>query len=563
MSATSSRQDRPADPRGPASPCASAASRGGSQSMPALPDSPSPSHQVSHPRSEAPLSPTLSDDAVEIEMPRPKLIALFAGLLVAMLVASLDQTIVSTALPTIVGELNGADHILWVTTAYVLAATITMPVYGKLGDLIGRKGLFVAALVLLAAGSVVCGLAYSMPALIVGRAVQGLGGGGLMILAQAIIADVVPARVRGAFMGIMGVAFAVPMVLGPLLGGYFTDVVGWRWAFWMNLPLVALSIVAAVAWLPRRAIRGQIGRFDAAGMVTMSVSLTSLVLVTSLGGTTLAWDSMAIRLLAVACVVFAALFVLAERRAPEPLIPLALFRNRNFVLTTVAGMVSMLALMGAISYLPTYFQIVHGLSATSSGFMEMPAMVAEGLASILAGVLVSRTGRYKAMLVASFVVATAGMGCLSTIAADTSLVLVGCYLFVLGVGVGLNVEILVLVAQNEFPTAMVGTVTAANNFFREVGTTLGSSLVGALFTANLGRTLAEALADLGGAEAAGVSAGSITPALMHELPGEVASAVATAYSDALAPVFTMVVPLMAVGLVLMALLRNTSLAKHV
>lgn len=505
------------------------------------------------------------DDAgVVVEMPRPKLIALFAGLLVAMLVASLDQTIVSTALPTIVGELNGADHILWVTTAYVLAATLTMPVYGKLGDLIGRKGLFIGGLVLLAVGSAVCGLATSMPALIAGRAIQGLGGGGLMILAQAIVADVVPARVRGAYMGVMGVAFAVPMVLGPLLGGYFTDVVGWRWAFWMNLPLVALSIVAAIAWLPRRSVRGQIGRFDTWGMVTMTVSLTSLVLVTSLGGTTLAWDSPAIIGLAVACVVFGALFVLAERRAAEPLIPLGLFRNRNFVLTTLAGLVSMLALMGVVSYLPTYFQIVHGLSATASGFMEMPAMIAETAASIVAGVLVSRVGRYKALMVGSFAVAALGMGCLATIGVDTSLLLIGFYLFVLGVGVGLNIEILVLIAQNEFPTAIVGTVTAANNFFREVGTTLGASLVGALFTANLSRTMGEALAGLGPDVAtAGVSASSLTPALMHELPTEVASAVATAYSDALAPVFVAVIPLMLVGVVLMALLKNTPLAKHV
>ena len=529
------------------------------------------------------------DTGVVIEMPRPKLIALFAGLLIAMLVASLDQTIVSTALPTIVGELNGADHILWVTTAYVLAATITMPVYGKLGDLIGRKGLFIGGLLLLAAGSAACGLATSMPALIAGRAVQGLGGGGLMILAQAIIADVVPARVRGAYMGVMGVAFAVPMVLGPLLGGYFTDVVGWRWAFWINLPLVALSVVAAIAWLPRRPVRGQMGRLDTWGMVTMTISLTSLVLVTSLGGTTLAWGSPAIIGLVVACIVFGVLFVLAEHRAVEPLIPLYLFRSRNFVLTTTAGLVSMLGLMGAVSYLPTYFQIVHGLSATASGFMEMPALIAEGVASVAAGVAVSRMGRYKAMMVASFAVAALGMGCLATLGVDTSLVLIGCYLFVLGLGVGLNIEILVLIAQNEFPTSVVGTVTAANNFFREVGTTLGASLVGALFTANLARTMGEALAGLGGVagatgaaegaagaltagvatgsgtavEAVGVSVSSITPELVRELPGELADAIAAAYSDALAPVFVVVVPLMIVGLVLMTMLRNTRLANHV
>ena len=510
-----------------------------------------------------------ADDDVVIEMPRLRLIALFAGLLIAMLVASLDQTIVSTALPTIVGELNGADHILWVTTAYVLAATIMMPVYGKLGDLIGRKGLFVGGLLLLAAGSAVCGLATSMPTLIAGRAVQGLGGGGLMILAQAIVADVVPARVRGAYMGVMGVAFTIPMVLGPLLGGYFTDVVGWRWAFWINLPLVVLSVIAAIAWLPSRPVRGQMARFDTWGMVAMTVSLTSLVLVTSLGGTTLDWGSPAIIGLSVACVAFAVLFVLAERRAVEPLIPLHLFRNRNFVLTTAAGLVAMLGLMGALSYLPTYFQIVHGLSATASGFMEMPAMISSGVASIVAGMLVSHSGRFKTLMVVSFVIAALGMGCLATLSADSPLVLIGCYLFILGVGVGLNMEILALIAQNEFPTGIVGTVTAANNFFREVGTTLGASLVGALFTANLTRTMGEVFAGPGAsgssvaAEATGISASSITPALVRDLPAEMAGAIAGAYSDALAPVFVMVVPLMLVGIVLMAMLKNRPLAKHV
>lgn len=517
-------------------------------------------------RAQRAVSPTPAEAAhapVSPELSQRRVITMFAGLLAAMLVASLDQTIVSTALPTITGELGGIEHMLWVTTAYVLASTITMPLYGKLGDVMGRKGLFLGALVFFVAGSAICGATSSMAGLVVGRAVQGLGGGGLMILAQALVADVVPPRVRATYMGIMGTAFIVPTVAGPFLGGFFTDVVGWRWAFWINLPLGALAFAVAAVCLPKLPGTGASGKFDIAGSLTMVVALTSFVLATSLGGSTFAWGSPQIIGLIALTVVGAVAFVLVERRAAESIIPLYLFGNRNFVFATLGGMLAMVALMGAVSYLPTYFQIVHGLSATESGMMEFPALGASLVSSILIGVAVSKTGRYKLLMVVSFIGMGVGVALLSLIEPGTSLWFVGGYLFVLGLFEGMSTEILVLVAQNEFPVEVVGTATAANNFFREIGTTLGASIVGGMFTGRLAGTLASHLASLGGVAALGVDEGSLTPAIVRALPDNVRMAVEGAYNDALAPVFLAMVPMLVVGVVMMLLLKETPLAEKV
>lgn len=503
--------------------------------------------------------PLAGDAGVVIDMPKHRLIMLFIGLLVAMLTSSLDQTIVSTALPTIVGDLGGADHMLWVVTAEVLAMTAVMPIFGKLGDMMGRKGLYLFALVLLAAGSTICALSQNMGQLIIGRAIQGAGGGGLMILSQALVADVIPARVRSTYMGIMGVAFIVPALLGPLLGGFFTDVVSWHWAFWMNLPLAALSFIAGAALIPKNKPDATDLHFDVWGTVGLVGALVTLTLVTSLGGTLFAWNSPEAIGLIVGTVVFAVCFVIAEHYAEQPVVPLELFKNRNFVLTTLAGLLAMIALMGATSYLPTFYQISHGMTATASGFMELPAGITSTVSSILAGILIARNGKYKALMVWSFVIAVFGVGAFATVTPTTPIWLMCTYLGVAGFGLGLSMENLVLIAQNEFPVSMVGTVTAANNFFREVGTTLGASLVGALFTSNLSRTLVAELEPLGGMEALGISAGSITPAAVHQMPAAVASAVGQAYADAIAPVFLVVTPLIILGAVMMACLKNTPL----
>ena len=490
-------------------------------------------------------------------------VLVFIGLMLAMLAGSLEQTIVATALPTIVGDLGGVVRMLWGTTAYVLTATIVMPIYGKLGDLIGRKWIFVGALVLFTVGSVVCGISFDMTQMIAGRAVQGLGGGGLMVLSQAIVADVIPARKRPLYMNIMGIAWAVPMLAGPLLGGLFTDYLSWHWAFLITVPLSAISIVAAVAFLPNPKKRARLSSFDVRGTVLVSAAVCTLTLATSLGGVDYAWDSPQIIGLFAATAVLVVLFVLAERRAIQPIIPLALFRNRNFVLTTLAGLVTLFALMASMSYLPMYFQIAHGMSATAAGYMEVPMSIANLVASLLAGFLIARNGKYKTIMVTSFAIATAGGIAMTMLNAGMPPAFAVASLCIVGFGIGMSFQVLVLIVQNEFPASIVGTATSATNLFREIGTTLGSSIAGALFTGNLTRLMAERLAPFGGGEALGIDPNAITPAVVNALPGDVHAAIAGAYNDALLPVFFVMVPLLAAGIVLMAFLKNTPLKETV
>lgn len=487
-------------------------------------------------------------------------VAVFVALMIAMVIGSLDQTIVSTALPTIVGELGGMSHLLWVTTAYVLASTITMPVYGKVGDMIGRKGLFILSQVLFLVGSIMCGAATDMGLLIAGRAVAGLGGGGSMVLSQAIVADIVPARKRALYLNVMGIGWALPMLVGPLLGGVFTDLVSWRWAFWINIPLSIVAIAVSVVLLPAYRKRESLKNFDFWGMTFIAAAVCTLTLATSWGGVEYAWDSPVIIALIVATVVLAVLFAVAENRSKHALMPLFLFKSRNFVLTTVGGFIVLFATMAAMSYLPTYFQIAHGMSATAAGYMEVPMSIAYLVASLISGVLISKSGRYKKLMAVSFIIATVGTLFIATLTADTSVVFVGIYLSVMGFGMGLSFEVLVLIVQNEFPAAMVGVATSATNFFREIGTTLGASVAGAIFTANLTGQLAEKLAPLGGVDALGFDVNSLTPALVHMLPDTLQHAVAVAYNDALMPVFLLMVPLtIGAGLCMMAL-KETPLA---
>ena len=496
----------------------------------------------------------MQDSPLLGEPSRKTVVAVFVALMVAMVAGSLDQTIVSTALPTIAGDLNDMSHLLWITTAYVLACTVTMPIYGKLGDMIGRKGLFIGALALFLIGSVMCGASGGMGMMIAGRAVAGLGDGGLMVLSQAIVADVVPARKRALYLNIMGIGWALPMLVGPLLGGLFTDVVGWRWAFWINIPLTLFCIVVAAILLPTYRKRESIANFDFWGMAFIAAAVCTLTLATSWGGTEYAWDSPQVVGLLVATAVLAILFAVAESKAEHPLMPLFLFKNRNFVLTTVGGFIVLFATMAAMSYLPTYFQIAHGLSATAAGYMEVPMSIAYLIASLISGVLISKSGRYKKLMAVSFVIATIGTLLIATLTADTSVVFAGLYLSVMGFGMGLSFEVLILIVQNEFPAGMVGVATGASNFFREIGTTLGASVAGAIFTANLTAQLGEKLAPFGGLESLGFDVNSLTPALVKMLPDSVHSAVAVAYNDALMPVFMLMIPMtIGAGLCMMAL----------
>ncbi|MGA1837215.1 MDR family MFS transporter [Herbiconiux sp. 11R-BC] len=489
---------------------------------------------------------------------RRNILLVFAGLMVTMLLASLDQTIFGTALPTIVGELNGVDHMLWVTTAYVLASTITLPIYGKLGDLIGRKGLFIGAIGLFMIGSVVGGLAPDMTWLILGRAVQGLGGGGLMILSQAIIADVVPARERGKYMGIMGGVFALSSVAGPLLGGWFTDSIGWRWAFWMNIPLGLLAIVSAVAFLrlPKGAQRKP--RLDVAGMGLLAIASTCLVLLTTWGGTTYDWNSPVILGLIAGTVLAGVLFVMTERRAAEPIMPLHLFRDRNFLLTTGAGLIIGIAMFGALAYLPTYLQMVTGVNATDAGLLMIPLMAALLVTSIVSGQIVSRTGRYRVLPIIGTAVVGVALLLLSTMTPALPVWILCCFLAVMGIGLGMSMQILILIVQNSFPVSEVGTATASNNYFRQIGASLGTAIVGSLFVSKLTSLLAERMPASAGSVAGGSN--SFTPAAVNALPDAVRNIIVGAYNDALTPVFLYMVPLVLVAVVLLVFVKEKPLA---
>lgn len=479
----------------------------------------------------------------------------FFGLLLAMFISSLSETIASTALPTIVGDMNGVEIMQWVSTAYILSSTLVMPIYGKLGDLIGRKRLLMAALTLYAAGKVVCGLAVNMEMLISGRLISGLGGGGLIILSQATLSDVVPPRKLGTYMGVIGAVFAVSNVLGPLLGGWFVQVTGWRWIFWFTVPVALLAVVVLGLTLPRDARALGKHPIDWPGMMAMTVAVTSLVLAMAWGGTLIPWGRLPFMGFVALAVAAAVVFVLLERRAAEPIIPMGLFRNRNFVLCSVTGLFLNISFMGALNYLPTYFQIVDGLSPEVAGLVCTATSVGILITSTATGWVASKTGRYKGMLVAMCVVSTVGLFLLSRMQVHEALWVPVLYLFVLGFGMGLGMQLLVLVVQNEFPHAMVGTATAANNFFRQIGASVGTALVGALFTMRLTADVAGKLTHVDN-----LSLATLTPQIVDKLPASAQSVIAAGYSDALLPLFLWFVPLMLACLVMMLLLKRHPLA---
>ncbi|MHA7292588.1 MDR family MFS transporter [Arthrobacter sp. HLT1-21] len=489
---------------------------------------------------------------------RTGMLLLFIGLMLSMLLAALSQMILSTALPTIVGELNGVDQMLWVITAYILTATIVMPIYGKLGDLMGRKNLLLIAISIFMVGSIVGGLAPDMPWLITGRAIQGLGGGGLMILSQAIIADVVPARERGKYMGTMGGVFAFASVAGPLLGGFFTEGPGWRWMFWINMPLgvLALLVVGFFLHLPSRKINSS--RLDIGGMMLLAIATTSVVLVGTWGGTQYDWTSSVVLGLIAATIISGVAFVMVERRAAEPILPMHLFRERNFNLTTAGGLLIGVTMFGAIGYLPTYLQMVTGASATNSGLLMIPMMGALLLTSTGSGIVVSRTGRYKWMPIVGALIVAVALFLLSTIQPATALWIISTYIGLLGAGLGLSMQILVLIVQNTFPNRMVGTATASNNYFRQIGATLGSAIVGSLFATRVADLMTERLP--GGSVTTEGGANSLTPQLVYTLPDAARSAVIESYNDALTPLFLYLAPLGLIAAVLLCFVEETPLS---
>ncbi|MFE2812127.1 MDR family MFS transporter [Streptomyces nigra] len=480
------------------------------------------------------------------------------ALLLGMLLAALDQTIVSTALPTIVSDLGGLEHLSWVVTAYLLASTAATPLWGKLGDQYGRKRLYQIAIVIFLVGSALCGMAQDMTQLIGFRALQGLGGGGLIVLSMAIVGDIVPPRERGRYQGLFGAVFGATSVLGPLLGGVFTEHLSWRWVFYVNLPVgaVALVVIALVLHIPRRSTKHVI---DYLGTVLIAAVATGLVLVASLGGTTWGWGSAQIVTLAVASVVLAFVFVAVERRAAEPVLPLKLFRVRTFTLSAVISFIVGFAMFGAMTYLPTFLQVVQGISPTLSGVHMLPMVAGMLLSSTGSGQIVSRTGRWKVFPIAGTGVTAVGLLLLHQLDTGSSTALMSVYFFVFGLGLGLVMQVLVLIVQNAVPYEDLGVATSGATFFRSIGASFGVAIFGTVFASRLDDLLVDAFRGVRLPPGASLEGLEADPRGIAELPAALRPAALDAYATAITDVFLYAVPVALLGFVLAWFLREDKL----
>ncbi|MFE0648109.1 DHA2 family efflux MFS transporter permease subunit [Streptomyces sp. NPDC059534] len=494
---------------------------------------------------------------------RSVLVAIGA-LLLGMLLAALDQTIVSTALPTIVSELGGMEHLSWVVTAYMLASTAATPLWGKLGDQYGRKKLFQAAIVLFLIGSALCGIAQNMPQLIGFRAVQGLGGGGLMVLSMAIVGDLVSPRERGKYQGLFGAVFGTTSVLGPLLGGLFTEHLSWRWVFYINLPIgiVALFVIAAVLHIPVRSTRHTI---DYLGTFLIASVATCLVLVASLGGTTWAWGSPQIIGLAVLGAVLLVWFVYVERRAVEPVLPLKLFRIRTFSLVSVISFVVGFAMFGAMTYLPTFLQVVQGVSPTMSGVHMLPMVLGMLITSTASGQIVSRTGRWKVFPIAGTGLTGIGLLLLHKLTETSATWEMSICFFVFGAGLGLVMQVLVLVVQNAVSYEDLGVATSGATFFRSIGASFGVAVFGTVFTNRLTGKLNDVFAAAGQDLPPGTGPEQVAadPRAIATLPPELRPSVLHAYATSITDVFLYAAPVVLVAFVVAWFLKEDKLRASV
>lgn len=476
--------------------------------------------------------------------------------MLVMLLAALDSTIVATALPTIVGDLGGLERLSWVTSAYLLAQTAVTPLYGKLGDQLGRKRVLQSAVVLFLIGSGLCGLAGSMTELIAFRAVQGLGAGGLIVLVQATIGDIVTPRERGRYQGLFGAVFGVASVAGPLLGGLIVEHLSWRWIFYVNLPvgIVALAVIAAT--LPAVSVRTR-PSIDYLGAGVLAAALSAIVLVASLGGTTWAWGSAQVVIVAAAGVLLFGVFVQVERGAREPVLPLSLLRDEVF---RVAGLLSLIvgfALFGSVTFLPLFFQTVFHSSPTGAGLRLIPLMGGLLLTSVVSGRLISRTGRYRRFPIAGTFVMTVGLLLLSRLRVMTSSVEADGYLLVLGLGLGLVMQVLVLAVQNAVAYSVLGAATSGVTLARGIGGSIGAAVFGTIFSSRLRAGLHGAISGPLGAQVSG--GGRLTGAQVATLPGAAKLAYENAYVHALEPVFLVAAGIGACGFVLSLLLKERPL----
>jgi EmrB/QacA subfamily drug resistance transporter len=483
----------------------------------------------------------------------------FSGLLLVMLLAALDSTIVATALPTIVGEMGGIGHLSWVVTAYLLAQTVVTPLYGKLGDLYGRKRVLQSAVVIFLVGSALCGMARSLEALIAFRALQGLGGGGLMVSSMAAVGDVIPPRERGRYQGIFGGVFGLSSVAGPLIGGFFTTHLSWRWIFYVNLPLGIAAMLVLGATLPANPERKK-HRIDYAGASALAAALAAVVLLTDLGGTAWPWASPQIVGLGVIGAVSLALFVWLEGRAAEPVLPLRLFRNRIFSVSSAVGVVVGFAMFGSITFLPLFLQTVKGASPTNSGLQLLPVMGGMLVTSIVSGQLISRWGRYRLFPILGTAVMSAGLFLLARMRPDTSLAAASLAMLVVGAGLGMVMQVLVLAVQNSVDYEDLGVATSGATLFRSIGGSLGTAVLGAVFTARLTAELARAVPGSAGAVMGG---GGMDPSAVQRMPAPVRAAFLDVFTRSLDHVFLVAAAIGAAAFLLSWLLEERPLRASV